>query len=432
MNEFFGPTNRRFTSGTGSDDSDHEHFSTCFDIPAPGPVHEPVEFGITSGDHDPPAVPPVVSVDVDKTSDATILQMLQFYDASDIHEAIFKKPKPSPESICLRIEQLLYTASEAVDALESTQKARPRRKKPALAPFERYLMLYWKTRFPELPFEQVVQDWRFMFWGGHKIEDLADTYKDVCDMDVHGETRIIEELANECAADESEIVGQGFQTEEMKRAALTNEDFEWWKAWIGESMASREVPAEAPTADVRHVDINQLEAEFEFLSQNEMWDSQCLAVIEGENARWNVQQKVTLIGEGDRNAVDMDLLDAASFERTSGELLAVLELKSDLCFYMENIGEASFYVNGLEIPPGKATYLNNFAFLEFANIGMIFRINSFRWAELLEAVAKAEGMARKAENKEEEEEMDANDLIGPGTSDDDDDNDIDDPVLSSD
>ena len=218
----------------------------------------------------------------------------------------------------------------------------------------------------------------------------------------------------------------------MKRAALTNEDFEWWKAWIGESMASREVPAEAPTADVRHVDINQLEAEFEFLSQNEMWDSQCLAVIEGENARWNVQQKVTLIGEGDRNAVDMDLLDAASFERTSGELLAVLELKSDLCFYMENIGEASFYVNGLEIPPGKATYLNNFAFLEFANIGMIFRINSFRWAELLEAVAKAEGMARKAENKEEEEEMDANDLIGPGTSDDDDDNDIDDPVLSSD
>lgn len=435
MNEFFGSTTRRFTNGTGSDNSDHEHFPTCFDISAPPNVHDPVDFGMhDTRDRQLPPIPSAVPPDIDKVVDSAILQMLQFHDAADIQEALLKRPKPSPESICIRIEQLLYTAHEAVEALESTQKTRFRRRKPAIAPLERYIMLYLKTHFHERPFESVLQEWRYLFWGGHKVEELVEAYKEICELDIHGETRIIDELASTLALAESENVGSGFQATETHRAGVTNEDMEWWRAWIGYSLAAPDIPKEPPHVDVRHVDINRLEAELEFLSWKEgNKESPWLAMLECDGLSWRVEQKVSLIGERDRNSnVELNLLDVRGFEKLREEFLVVLELKSDLWFYVENIGEATFRVNGIEIPPGKATYLNNFAFLEFSNVGMIFRINSFQWAELLRCVKKAEAVAKAAENMEEEDEIDTNDLIGPGTSDDEDDNEMDEPVLSSD
>ena len=109
-----------------------------------------------------------------------------------------------------------------------------------------------------------------------------------------------------------------------------------------------------------------------------------LAVLRGENVSFSMRREALLLGRATNfHEVDIDLTnerDKSSIHIS--RLQAIISFLQDCNFYIENIGNRPFRVNGVIINPGKMCKIPPYAILDFSNLLFMFIPNQ-RFIDLL-------------------------------------------------
>ncbi|KAH0791291.1 microspherule protein 1-like isoform X1 [Histomonas meleagridis] len=118
-------------------------------------------------------------------------------------------------------------------------------------------------------------------------------------------------------------------------------------------------------------EINMLESNLQIFSSS-MKD--CLAILRGENFEYRMCRESVMIGRGTADFdVDVDLTSAGLTSCTHvSRNQALLSFMDDFNFYLENIGNRQFRVNGKLIPCGCSCILKPGAILDFMDALLIF------------------------------------------------------------
>lgn len=121
-------------------------------------------------------------------------------------------------------------------------------------------------------------------------------------------------------------------------------------------------------------EIKKLEDNMCFLSMS-AFKGEELAVLRGLTMAYPIRREAVLIGRASNlSEVDVDL---SSIDRTHtcihiSRQQAILSFLQDCNFYIENIGNRTFRVNGIEISTGKICRLPPYAILDFCGILLMF------------------------------------------------------------
>ena len=191
--------------------------------------------------------------------------------------------------------------------------------------------------------------------------------------------QIIDKLTAEIIKEE-EISMINDQNEEMTKYGLTPVNFYHVK--------SNYSPA-IPRSPGKHIDqeIDDLMKKAPILSYGGATSDhnmEFLATLRGENVSYAMRREAILIGRATNyHEVDIDLTN----ERDKSiihisRLLAIISFLQDRNFYIENIGNRPFRVNGVIINPGKICRIPQYAILDFSNVMFMF-IPNHRFLNML-------------------------------------------------
>ena len=113
-----------------------------------------------------------------------------------------------------------------------------------------------------------------------------------------------------------------------------------------------------------------------------------LAILRSDTMKWYMRREAILIGRG---SIDFDVdVDLSNFGEKAcvhiSRHQAILSFLMDYNFYIQNIGNRIFRVNGAPIYPGQMGRLPENAILDFSGILMIFYPNKQLIADLKESV----------------------------------------------
>ena len=114
-----------------------------------------------------------------------------------------------------------------------------------------------------------------------------------------------------------------------------------------------------------------------------------LAILRSDKYKWYMRREAILIGRG---SIDFDVdVDLSNFGEKAcvhiSRHQAIISFLMDYNFYIQNIGNRIFRVNGLPIYPGQMGRLPDNALLDFSGILMIFYPNHRLISDLKESVS---------------------------------------------
>ncbi|EAY16820.1 hypothetical protein TVAG_447790 [Trichomonas vaginalis G3] len=109
-----------------------------------------------------------------------------------------------------------------------------------------------------------------------------------------------------------------------------------------------------------------------------------LAMLRGEDIYFLIRNAAVVLGRGtEKEPVDIDLMYGMDRRCTHiSRYQAIISLLPDFCFYIENIGQRAFRVNGVIIPPSAVARLPEGALLDFSGALYIFIPNNELIAKL--------------------------------------------------
>lgn len=306
--------------------------------------------------------------------DSTVLVFGQFFNPFQISETFIKKPVPPLNSIAERIKVLLYNESEISNAMKNFLKLRYRRKENSLNSFEFYILLFLNQHYPNAN-EDTLLHFHSLFWGGHAMGLLLRNLSEIQKQDpyvfIHAFAASMAELERDCIDIE-------FSSEDLKLAGLQQKTFDLWQKSINDDKNKNEVVEllEPPNKiDFNPINIEKLEQVESYLNQAS-FSIRSLAKLTSPEFEIDIILKSTVIGDRDPD-VDINLSKIPNFEiDEKHELLCLLMLKNDLCFYIENLQTRPISVNGYQIFQNQITYILDQSLIEFGNILFIFSINN--------------------------------------------------------
>lgn len=141
---------------------------------------------------------------------------------------------------------------------------------------------------------------------------------------------------------------------------------------------SKEEPQPISVLPDVNAEINRLVSHRSALfKMSDYFASNDLAVLRNETHEFFIKQSCIIIGKNtNTTTVDIDLsffMKPGCHHVSKRQALLSFQRYSDrFCFYLENIGQRAFRVNGRLIPKGKVAVLNNGSMIDFSDILFIF------------------------------------------------------------
>ncbi|OHT11411.1 hypothetical protein TRFO_19142 [Tritrichomonas foetus] len=317
--------------------------------------------------------------DIDRSNankhvDSAVLVFGQFFRPSQISDVFLKRPGPPHNLVADRTMSLLYNNPEVTAAMNDFVKLRYRRREFPLDPFE-YFMLLLMTKFHPHANEDTISRYHHFFWGGHPIDVLV---RHLMEIPKHDQSVFIQAFAAQMYDYEKDFINYEFSMLDLMNASVSQHTYNWWKNSFKASDKNGEnhAPNLSPSPRIAAPDgnIKELEKVESFLDQNEM-PMTSFGRFSSFNDVFDVTLKCTVIGDRDPDC-DINLTRFQSFEKDEDhEILALFMLKSDSCFYIENLSDKSIIVNGFEIRKDQITYVIDDSLVEFGNLSFLFNIN---------------------------------------------------------
>lgn len=208
------------------------------------------------------------------------------------------------------------------------------------------------------------------------IIDSIMIMRDTCEEYV---SDIVKRMATHFAQAERAAIECTFTEEDLKQAGVDPIVFEQWKASLEETKTSHDEEEQEIEVWTNGELIQALASEVSSLLQPK---TATLASIVMNHGISNVARKHFMIGVGD--TCDLDLSQIPGF---TGDAKMLVTFRSDLWFYLENLGECEILINGYSIQPGNVIYLPNEAIIRVGGVPMMFRYNLWMIEKLKKTMA---------------------------------------------
>lgn len=200
------------------------------------------------------------------------------------------------------------------------------------------------------------------------------------------QSSIVESYATSFARLERLYEIDSFSQEEIEKAGLTQEDLEFIKDSINYAN-DKSIPSSIVHVEESLCPIDEIEKDFSIFTQMMV---KVLAFLQTVDISLPILVKNFLIGDP-QLASDIDFnigLLNTYVPNPEGPPLALIMLKNDVNFYIENVGQAPIIIDGYQIWPGETTKLNHNAVIEMSGCDFVFCINDIIINALKEEVTR--------------------------------------------
>ena len=202
------------------------------------------------------------------------------------------------------------------------------------------------------------------------IKSINKRINELKKMDKSEKTKIIDSITDLIMQEESFYMSTN-TTEEMKKDDVDTVNF---------LQTRNSYHPEISREPSKHIDyeIDKLMKVGKYLTDSSIPGDECqveeLASLRGENVMFSIRREAVLLGRATSYAeVDIDL--TVESDKNSIHIdrkQAILSFLPDCNFYIENIGNRPFRVNGVVIKSGKMCRVPPFAILDFSNVLFMF------------------------------------------------------------
>lgn len=125
-------------------------------------------------------------------------------------------------------------------------------------------------------------------------------------------------------------------------------------------------------------------------------DPKIIAIIRGHKVRFVMRTKEAIIGRASQGVVvDVDVLEEVSEAPHVSRRQALVKLKHDGNFSIQNIGICTIFINGHPLKSGEKCKLNDYYLIEIEQAKFIFEINRLAWNRIKKYISAAKKLEEK-------------------------------------
>lgn len=229
-----------------------------------------------------------------------------------------------------------------------------------------YIRLYEKDGL-----EKFLKSNQHMFRPCRSLAEIKERVEILSKMSDKEKEEIIEKQVNQIITEELYFLSTDKETEEEKKLGLSPESFVTSRCFYE--------PYHQPP--VRNPNVDQQIEEYKKMLpivNDKYFSNKCLAILRTEKTIYLMKREAITLG---RESIDYDVDVDLSFENEktcihTSRVQAILSFLPDLNFYLENIGNRGFRVNGELIPPGDICKINEGDILDFSGVLLLFIPNT--------------------------------------------------------
>jgi hypothetical protein len=155
-----------------------------------------------------------------------------------------------------------------------------------------------------------------------------------------------------------------FSPGELDHAAVSDAAFAFWRRSFEKLPTDQNGSKKVPVAPLPAA-LDAAAAQFRFLTQSLVG----VALLLGFDCTYVVQKKVCLVGSADDCDLNLQLADDPA--------MFLVMLKSDLRFYLENLGPETIWINGTPVGAGRVSYLPAECVVKTRDLVAVFLPNVF-------------------------------------------------------
>jgi len=193
------------------------------------------------------------------------------------------------------------------------------------------------------------------------VRSTLDSFRSIDKKVIH---EIIVAFAEQIANEEFLSIEKEFTQEMLKSKNVSEIVFQWWR----DTLKEPQVPNQSIDDIVVNTSkIQQLEIA---LSSFSSVNDKHLAVLVSESGEHYIHKRIYKIAHP-KVAESSDIILSDQYS----DYGALIMFKNDMCFYIENIGKNSIYVNTIEIPTGYSACLKSEFLIEIDEKSYIILIN---------------------------------------------------------
>lgn len=228
--------------------------------------------------------------------------------------------------------------------------------------------------------------YRYLFNFNHPFSSLVSQIEQNLTCNFTKQSSVVEAYATTFAQLERIYKISEFSQEEFENAQITEEDMDFIHN-SSDYVNDKSIIDYKSQTNISDSTYPIEEIESDFLSLTQMY-LKIFAFLQTKEISVPIIYKNFLIGDSDlSDDVDYNLKSMEEYRPVENELaLALIMLKNDLNFYLENVGASIIIVDGFQIYPGEITNLNNNCLLEISGCDFVFSIN-FTFMNKLKEVA---------------------------------------------
>ena len=205
------------------------------------------------------------------------------------------------------------------------------------------------------------------------------------DADEANVLEIVRKMAVKFARVERAVMDCSFTEDDMRKASVDPVIFRQWRESLEE--AEKQKSAEGRQIEVQ-ANSEVIQALVNSVSSVLQPKTATLASIVLHSGICNVARKNFLVGEDDE--CDLNLRGVPEFvPKEDGQAKLLLSFKSDLWFYLENLGQCDVLVNGYLIHVGDVVYVPHEAVIKVGSMPMMFRYNLWMIERLKNTMARS-------------------------------------------
>ena len=202
------------------------------------------------------------------------------------------------------------------------------------------------------------------------LKEVKQRVNEISKMSDEEKQEIIEKQVNQIITEDLYFQSTEPTTDEQKTYGLSAESFVtsrcFYEPYHQPPIRNSRVPLQ----------IEQCEKTLPIVT-DKYFNNRCLAILRTENTVYYMKREAITFG---RESIDYDVDVDLSFENEktcihTSRVQAILSFLDDLNFYLENIGNRGFRVNGELIPPGDICKVNDGDIFDFSGVLLLFIIN---------------------------------------------------------
>ena len=231
-----------------------------------------------------------------------------------------------------------------------------------------YIRLYQKSKKKSL--EDFVREQSFLFRPCRTLAEIKERVGQLSKLSDEEKAEIIEKQVNQIVTEDLYFQSTEPTTEEQKSYGLTSDAFVTSRCFYE---PYHQPPIRNPNVSKQ---IKQCESLLPIVTDS-YFSNRCLAILRTEKTVYYMKREAITFG---RESIDYDVDVDLSFEieKTcihTSRVQAILSFLDDFNFYLENIGNRAFRVNGELIPPGDICMVNEGDIFDFSGVLLLFLPN---------------------------------------------------------